>query len=53
MEPSELLSGLKNSFNVFLSNEEADALSNYLDEDDSGDIDFSEFAKKVNLDGLT
>eukprot|EP00347_Sterkiella_histriomuscorum_P023774 403333433 len=52
LEPNELLIGLKNSFNVYLSLDESVALSKYLDEDESGDIDFSEFVKKINLGDL-
>lgn len=40
VEPQELLLGLKNLFLVFLSKEENDALTKYLDSDGSGDIDF-------------
>ena len=52
MEPNELLFGLRSSFNVILSFEENQALTKYLDEDGSGDVDFSEFAKKINLGDL-
>ncbi|CDW83377.1 UNKNOWN [Stylonychia lemnae] len=52
LEPNELLFGLKNNFNVILSYDENQALTKYLDEDGSGDVDFSEFVKKINLGEL-
>lgn len=52
MDTKELITGLKNSFNIYLSSEETQELIKYLDEDGSGDIDFQEFCNKINFNDL-
>ena len=49
MDANELLNGLRTSYQVYLTQEENQALIRYFDEDGSGDIDFTEFVKKINL----
>lgn len=43
MEREELLTGLKQVFNVYFSAAEVTQLMLYLDADNSGDIDYQEF----------
>jgi len=52
VEAKELLDGLRNSFNVYLSVKETEAVTRYLDADGSGDVDLQEFTQKVNLGEL-
>jgi Ca2+-binding EF-hand superfamily protein len=44
---------VKNQFGIYLSEQETKLLINYLDADNSGDIDFQEFSKKVTLYDLS
>jgi len=48
LDPVEILVGLKEKFSIYFSEEEADNLCKYLDEDGSGDVDLEEFKAKVN-----
>eukprot|EP00343_Euplotes_focardii_P002629 CAMPEP_0205805544 /NCGR_PEP_ID=MMETSP0205-20121125/8806_1 /ASSEMBLY_ACC=CAM_ASM_000278 /TAXON_ID=36767 /ORGANISM="Euplotes focardii, Strain TN1" /LENGTH=169 /DNA_ID=CAMNT_0053076945 /DNA_START=187 /DNA_END=692 /DNA_ORIENTATION=+ len=48
LDPVEILQGLKDSFNIYFSREEALEVTKYLDSDGSGDVDFEEFQTKIN-----
>lgn len=48
LDPQEILHGLKESFNIHFSAEEALGVTQYLDSDGSGDVDFEEFQTKIN-----
>lgn len=48
LDPHEILQGLKDSFNIYFSREEALGVCSYLDSDGSGDVDFDEFQTKIN-----
>ena len=48
LDPQEILQGLKESFNIYFSKEEALEVTKYLDSDGSGDVDFKEFQTKIN-----
>lgn len=43
MDPDEIIVGLKSVIGVIFSKDETRELSNYMDEDKSGDIDEHEF----------
>lgn len=48
LSPKEILKGLKSRFNIYFSEEESKNLINFLDADNSGDVDFNEFSAKIN-----
>jgi Ca2+-binding EF-hand superfamily protein len=50
LDPEEILTGLKDKFSIYFSEEEAVKLCKYLDEDGSGDVDLEEFKSKVSYD---
>ena len=50
--PLEILNGLKNYLGVYLTRDETNKLSVHLDEDQSGDIDCSEFCEKITTENL-
>ena len=52
VDPKELIGGLRDKFGIFISEEESEEVVKYLDSDNSGDIDFKEFSKKVNFKDL-
>ena len=52
MDIEEILEGVKNIIGVIFSKDETRELMNYMDEDKSGDIDYEEFAFRINLDNL-
>ena len=53
LDPQEILDGLKLSFNLYFSQEEAKEVCSYLDSDGSGDVDFDEFQEKINYNNYT
>lgn len=50
LEPHEIVDGLTAKLFVFFSREQKMALIEYLDENNSGDVDFNEFKSKINYD---
>lgn len=52
LDPQEILAGLRDKFNVYFSQEQAEDLCAYLDEDGSGDVDFEEFQDKISYENF-
>ena len=53
LDPGEILTGLTEKFNIYYSLEQAKNLTDYLDEDGSGDVDLEEFKAKINYDNYS
>lgn len=50
LDTQEIVLGLADKFNIYFSPEQAAEFIAYLDEDNSGDVDFEEFRTKINYD---
>ena len=53
LDPGEILTGLTEKFNIYYSLEQAENLTDYLDEDGSGDVDLEEFKAKINYENYS
>lgn len=52
LDPEEILDGLKNYLDIFLSREDTKNLHGYIDQDKNGLIDFLEFEQKINTENI-
>lgn len=49
LDPLEMITGLKNRFGIYFSDEEMANMLQFIDSDFSGDIDYKEFASKITM----
>ena len=52
LDPEEILDGLKNYLDIYLSREDTKNLHSYIDQDKNGLIDYLEFEQKINTENI-